>query len=173
MTTPVSFLISIFTFVLCLHFIQTADNYVTLLLDRYNDPGATFTTGKITISQLVPGFENVTAQPKLPVNKVLSVTSSDQHWQVLADKDQGIIGPDGQIIAVSSIVPLAPDGQLVAVLDSGFTFPQVSRDVSDVSCHYCHSNLLLTFPTGHLWSRAWSQLFGGGWSMAGSLHDIS
>jgi hypothetical protein len=46
----------------------------------------------------------------------------DQHWQALTDKDKGIIGPDGQVIQVSSIVPKAPKGQLVTVFDSGFTF---------------------------------------------------
>ena len=46
----------------------------------------------------------------------------DQHWQALTDKDKGIVGPDGQVIQVSSIVPKAPDGQLVTVFDSGFTF---------------------------------------------------
>ena len=46
----------------------------------------------------------------------------DQHWQALTDKNTGIIGPDGQVIQVSSIDPNAPDGQLVAVFDSGYTF---------------------------------------------------
>jgi len=71
----------------------------------------------------------------------------DQHWQILTDKDNGIIGPDGQPLKVDSIVPGCPDGQLVAVIDSGwvvrehmqfsignhhrFTFSQVPRDISD------------------------------------------
>jgi hypothetical protein len=43
----------------------------------------------------------------------------DQHWQIFTDKDDGIIGPDGQPLKVDSIVPGCPDGQLVAVIDSG------------------------------------------------------
>ncbi len=46
----------------------------------------------------------------------------DQHWQALTDKNIGIIGPDGQAIQISSIVPAAPGGELVAVFDSGYTF---------------------------------------------------
>ena len=42
-----------------------------------------------------------------------------QHWQALTDKDDGIIGPDGNAIQIPSIVPKAPDGQYVAVFDSG------------------------------------------------------
>ena len=44
---------------------------------------------------------------------------AQQHWQALTDKDDGIIGPDGQPIQVGSIVPKAPDGEYVAVFDSG------------------------------------------------------
>lgn len=44
----------------------------------------------------------------------------DQHWQALTDKNVGIIGPDGEPIAIKSIVPAAPSGQLVAVVDSGY-----------------------------------------------------
>lgn len=37
----------------------------------------------------------------------------------MTDKDNGIIGPDGQPLKVDSIVPGCPDDQLVAVIDSG------------------------------------------------------
>jgi len=59
------------------------------------------------------------------------LTDADQHFQVLSDKNKGIIGPDGNVINTHSIVPKAPSGQLVAVFDSGFTFSQVPRSVSD------------------------------------------
>lgn len=100
------------------------------MLNRNGDPGSQI-TGQFSISSIVPGFENIMNQPQLPVEKVYELTDKDQHWQVLTDKDVGIIGPDGQPIQYSSIVPKAPSGQLVAVLDSGFTLPQVPRSVSD------------------------------------------
>jgi hypothetical protein len=51
--------------------------------------------------------------------------------QIRTDANNGIIGPDGNPISAQSIVPQAPSGTLVAVIDSGFTFPQVPRSVSD------------------------------------------
>ncbi|KIJ62530.1 hypothetical protein HYDPIDRAFT_176370 [Hydnomerulius pinastri MD-312] len=109
---------------------SSSNDYITLMLNRKGDPGSQI-TGQFTISEVVPGFENITQQPQLAVEKVYEVTDEDQHWQILTDKNDGIIGPDGQPIQVSSIVPKAPDGQLVAVLDSGFTLPQVPRSMSD------------------------------------------
>lgn len=106
------------------------DNYITLLLDRKNDLSDPF-KGEMTIGELVPGFENITSMPRLDVETVTRLLKSDQHWQALTDKDKGIIGPDGQTIAFNSIVPRAPDGQMVAVVDSGFTFSQVPRDIAD------------------------------------------
>lgn len=107
----------------------TSANYISFLLDRKNDPGNTV-TGQLTISELVAGLENITSQTQIPVVKVPGLTDKDQHWQFYTDQD-GIIGPDGQVISVKSIVPKAPDRQLVAVIDSGFTLPQVPRSVSD------------------------------------------
>ncbi|GLB38616.1 putative peptidase A1 family protein [Lyophyllum shimeji] len=107
-----------------------SDSYITFLLDRKSDPGDAF-TGQLTIGEVAKGFENITSMPKLDVDTVNRLLSSDQHWQALTDKDMGIIGPDGNPIQVKSIVPSAPDGQFVAVFDSGFTFSQVPRDVSD------------------------------------------
>jgi len=109
---------------------KSSQNYITFLLNRQNDPGEAF-TGQLTISEVIPGFENVTSMPKLDVDKVNRLLQGDQHWQAFTDTGVGIIGPDGQPIVVDSIVPGAPSGQLVAVFDSGFTFSQVSRAVSD------------------------------------------
>ncbi|KAG5638675.1 hypothetical protein H0H81_011055 [Sphagnurus paluster] len=108
----------------------TDDSYITILLDRKGDPSKNF-TGQLTIGEVAPGFENITSMPKLDVDKVNRLLSSDQHWQAITDKNVGIIGPDGNPINVKSIVPNAPDGTFVAVFDSGFTFSQVPRDVSD------------------------------------------
>ncbi|KAG6866190.1 hypothetical protein C0991_007740 [Blastosporella zonata] len=108
----------------------SAEAYITLLLDRKNGPAQSF-TGQLTIAEPVPGFENITSMPVLDVDTVNKLLGSDQHWQAITDKDVGIIGPDGNPILVNSIVPSAPDGTYVAVFDSGFTFSQVPRDVSD------------------------------------------
>ncbi|KAH7885424.1 aspartic peptidase domain-containing protein [Phlebopus sp. FC_14] len=110
---------------------SNSDDYITLMLNRNGDPGDQQISGHFTISELVPGFDNITSMPQMPVEKVYKVTDEDQHWQLLTDKNIGVIGPDGQPIQTSSIVPKAPDGQLVAVLDSGFTLPQVPRSISD------------------------------------------
>jgi Eukaryotic aspartyl protease len=56
--------------------------------------------------------------------------SSDQHWAVVTDSN-GVIGPDGSIISQESIVRHVSGGKMVAVLDSGFTFSQVPRKMSD------------------------------------------
>ncbi|KAL4064161.1 aspartic peptidase domain-containing protein [Scleroderma yunnanense] len=109
---------------------SSADDYITLKLSRRGDPASNI-TGQFTISEIVPGYENITSMPQLPIEMVYKVTNEDQHWQVLTDKDVGVIGPDGQPIQISSIVPKAPSGRLVAVLDSGFTLPQVPRSMSD------------------------------------------
>lgn len=109
---------------------SSSNDYITMLLNRNGDPGSNM-TGQFTIAEVVPGFENILTMPHLSIEKVYKVTDQDQHWQILTDKNNGIIGPDGQAISYSSIVPKAPNGQIVAVLDSGFTLPQVPRTVSD------------------------------------------
>lgn len=56
--------------------------------------------------------------------------SSNQHWAVVTDAN-GVIGPDGSSISRESIVRHVSGGKMVAVLDSGFTFSQVPRKMSD------------------------------------------
>jgi len=102
-------------------------NYLTTLLGRSDDPTDLF-PGDITVGELIPGFENIAQMPKLPVAEVSIRDQGDQHWQILLDKD-GIIGPDGKVINITSIVDGGP--RLNAVLDTGFTLPQVPRQVSD------------------------------------------
>ena len=102
-------------------------NYLTTLLGRSDDPTDLY-PGNITIGEVVPGFENVTHMPKIPVAEVSVHEKDDQHWQILLDKD-GITGPDGKVINITSIV----DGgqRLNAVLDTGFSLTQVPRQLSD------------------------------------------
>jgi hypothetical protein len=60
---------------------KTSNNFLSFLLDRQSDPKDPF-TGQLTISEYVPGYENIASTPKLPVEKVLKVTDEDQHFQV-------------------------------------------------------------------------------------------
>ncbi|KAH8832319.1 aspartic peptidase A1 [Flagelloscypha sp. PMI_526] len=142
----------------------SSQNYMTLLLDRTNDTTTPF-TGQFTVSEPVAQFQAILNEPKLDVAEVYKFMEAEQHWQVLTDKDTGIIGPDGDVIASDSIVPKAPDGQLVAVFDSGFTFSQVSRDVADAiygrvkSAEYDTKNERWLLPCGQLLNLTFS--FGG------------
>lgn len=45
------------------------DNYISFLLDRKGVPNPPF-QGQITISELVPGFENVSSMPQIDIDKV-------------------------------------------------------------------------------------------------------
>ena len=107
---------------------KTTQNFVSLQLNRANDPTDTI-TGQITVSELVSGNESVTSQTKLWLKDAF-MDSSNQHWAVVTDKD-GVIGPDGNTISTESIVRHISGGKMVAVLDSGFTFSQVPRKMSD------------------------------------------
>ncbi|KAI0248605.1 acid protease [Lactifluus subvellereus] len=108
---------------------KTTQNFISLQLDRQNDPTDSI-TGQITVSEFISGYESVASQPKLSVKDVPFLDTSSQHWAVLTDKN-GVIGPDGNVISVESIVPHVRGGQLVAVLDSGFTLSQVPRKMAD------------------------------------------
>ncbi|KAF8635935.1 hypothetical protein AX15_000106 [Amanita polypyramis BW_CC] len=143
---------------------KQSTNYITFLLDRKFDPADTL-KGQLTISELIPGLEQIASVPKLDVDKVNRLLKGDQHWQALTDKNIGIIGPDGQPIQIKSIVPNAPSGELVAVFDSGFTFSQVPRSVSDAiygrvqGAQYDVQNQYWTVPCGQYLNISFN--FGG------------
>jgi len=140
------------------------DNYISFLLDRKSDPTDPF-SGQLTISEIVPGFDNITSMPKLDVDEINKLLEEDQHWQALTDADNGIIGPDGESIKVPSLVRQAPKGQFVAVFDSGFTFSQVPREVSDAiygrvkGAYYDVKNDWWTVPCGQYLNISFN--FGG------------
>ncbi|KAJ6504585.1 aspartic peptidase A1 [Mycena vitilis] len=151
---------------------KTTDNYITFMLDRKNDPGEAF-TGEFTIGEPVTGYENITSQTKLNVETVHKLLDDQQHWQALTDKDKTVIGPDGNVIDIDSIVPKAPDGQMVAVFDSGFTFSQVPRDMADAiygrvqGAVYDSTNEWWTVPCGQMINLTFN--FGG---MAFPIHPL-
>jgi hypothetical protein len=143
---------------------QTTQNFISFSLNRDSDPGNNI-TGQLTVSEIVPGYESISAMPQLPVELVDRLVDENQHWQILTDKNEGIIGPDGLPILVDTIVPEAPEGQLVAVIDSGFTFPQVPRAVSDAiygrvqGAVYNTQDQFWTLPCGQLLNISFK--FGG------------
>lgn len=98
-------------------------NYLTIYLGRSDDPINPF-PGDLTIGQPVQGFENVTSMPQLPVVNVND--GLGQHWQALVDAD-GIIGPDGQPVQVTSQVKNGDTNRLNTIFDSGFSLPQVPQ----------------------------------------------
>ncbi|KAF8585027.1 acid protease [Ramaria rubella] len=102
-------------------------NFITFLLSRAGDSAENI-QGQLTIGEVVPGFENVTSQPKVPVNALPGPAKVDQHWSGLLDT---IYGPDGQSIPLDSVVAGTAANKLVSIFDSGFTLPQVPRSVSD------------------------------------------
>ncbi|KAF5343209.1 hypothetical protein D9758_013441 [Tetrapyrgos nigripes] len=142
------------------------ENYITFFLNRNGDPSAPpLQTGQLTINEVLNQYQNISQMPKLDLETVHRLLKSEQHWQALTDKNNGIIGPDGNVINVDSIVPKAPDGQLVAVFDSGFTFSQVPRDVSDAiygrvqGAVYDSKNEWWTVPCGQMLNISFN--FGG------------
>ncbi|KAI9448438.1 acid protease [Lactarius indigo] len=105
-------------------------NYLTVLLNRPNDTAEKY-TGAMTIGEALPQYSNITNQPKVPVSALQSLIQ-DQHWSIILDSN-GIIGPDGKAVQVTSNATGAPThdaNQLVAILDTGFTLPQVPSEVA-------------------------------------------
>jgi hypothetical protein len=103
-------------------------NILTVLLSRSNDPTEQY-PGEITVSDILPGMQNISNQPKLTVKSVPSSRSGDQHWQVLLDPD-GIIGPDGQPMVLSTKVSgTTNSSSLTTIFDTGFTLNQVPKYV--------------------------------------------
>jgi len=106
-------------------------NFITVLLNRQNDTAEQY-TGEFTISEILPQFQNVSSQTKVPVTVLQSSNSGDQHFSLLLDPD-GVIGPDGNAIKITSNASYAPthnQQQLQVVLDTGFSLPQFPELVS-------------------------------------------
>ncbi|KAI0081265.1 acid protease [Panus rudis PR-1116 ss-1] len=102
-------------------------NYITIMLGRSDDPDDKY-PGDLTIGQTIDGYENITSQPKLEVFEVS--TGSGQHWQTLTDAN-GILGPDGQPLNLSSRVKGTAKNRLNTIFDTGFTISQVPKYVAD------------------------------------------
>ncbi|TDL23419.1 hypothetical protein BD410DRAFT_160062 [Rickenella mellea] len=114
---------------------MTAPNFLSILLDRAADDAAGTSdpldhAGQLTVGEIISGLEAINNQPKLPALKDTG-TGKPEHWQTTLDPD-GVIGPDGQPIAVLSAVPSNKNSSLLQIMfDTGFTFPQVPKEVAD------------------------------------------
>lgn len=112
---------------------MSTPNFLSVVLTRQEDnlPGGTAPqTGQLTIGTVIPTLEDITKQKKLPA---VVDQFGVQHWQTLLD-DNGIIGPDGNPISTNTSLSDPVQGsphQLHVMLDTGFTFPQVPREVAD------------------------------------------
>ena len=103
-------------------------NILTVLLGRSNDPADKY-PGDITVGEIIPGMENITTEPKVPVTVDPQSYSTDQHWQALLDAN-GIIGSDGKPIQIqTSVQGTQNPNQLTAMFDTGFSLPQVPQYV--------------------------------------------
>ncbi|KAH8798701.1 acid protease [Flagelloscypha sp. PMI_526] len=109
-------------------------NFVTFLLGRKKDPTDSF-DGNITVSTILPGYEKIVDQPKVPA--VTTVNQSGfKHWALLVD---AIKGPKGNNIRLKSSLKsdvtdqftVKPNGKLVAVTDNGFSFSQVPTYITE------------------------------------------
>ena len=110
----------------------TTPNILTLKLSRVLQDGAEvgFHTGQLTIGSVIPEYEAIVNTTKLPG---LVDEFKVQHWQTLLDAN-GIIGPDGRMINTTTTIEKPLNGtkeQLHVVFDSGYSFPQVPRNVAD------------------------------------------
>lgn len=93
-----------------------------------------FFSGKVTVGEVLDDYPDVLKEPQLPIMKVPESESDDQHLQILLDAD-GITGPDGELIPITSLVNQTVDKrQATVVLDCGFTLPQLPWWVFTVSC---------------------------------------
>ncbi|KAJ7367303.1 aspartic peptidase domain-containing protein [Mycena albidolilacea] len=110
-------------------------NFITFALGRLNDP-TDFFTGDFTVGEILTNFTDVSNQPKLPVTNVAISNQGNQHFQVLLDAN-GFIGPDGNAIPVTSEVSSTSNRkQATVVVDTGFSLPQVPRQVSVAKAIY-------------------------------------
>lgn len=103
-------------------------NFISVLLNRQNGTNTSY-TGEMTIGEVLPLFQNVSSQPKVPVTLLRSSLNASQHFSVLLDSD-GIIGPDGKAIKITSNASDAPSHdshQLHVMFDTGFTRPQLPK----------------------------------------------
>ncbi|KAJ7078651.1 aspartic peptidase domain-containing protein [Mycena epipterygia] len=126
-------------------------NYITILMGRLNDPTDVF-PGDLTVGELLPNYTAVANQPKLPVTDVSISNQANQHFQILLDAN-GLIGPDGSAISISSEVSSTSNKkQATVVIDSGFSLPQVPSSVAKaIYGQFSGAELVNDSAVGEVW----------------------
>jgi hypothetical protein len=95
--------------------------FIAILLQRSDDPEEPY-PGDLSVGEVLSDYQDIYNQPKHPVTTVS--LSGGQHWQTLLDVN-GIIGPNGKPISISTQVTGAKSQNATVVFDTGFTLPQV------------------------------------------------
>jgi len=113
---------------------RTTPQFISFLLSRdpieSPSPLAEQWPAQFTIGEVIPGLEDIKNSTKLPA---LIDQYGNQHWETLLDSN-GIIGPDGKRISTSTSIANPANGtkdQLHVVFDSGFSIPQLPKDIVD------------------------------------------
>ncbi|KAG1766173.1 aspartic peptidase domain-containing protein [Suillus occidentalis] len=107
---------------------DTISNFVTILLDRSDDPDEPY-PGDLAIGEVLTTYEDIHTQPQHPVTSVM--VPGNQHWMTLLDEN-GIIGPDGKPITIKTqVTNTSYPNNATVVFDTGFTFPQVPAYVAE------------------------------------------
>ncbi|KIY46720.1 acid protease, partial [Fistulina hepatica ATCC 64428] len=110
---------------------SSTPKFITVLLGRADDTSDPFTfQGDMTIGSLLDNYTEILTQPKLAVTAVPEYDTWNQHFQIHLD-DDGIVGPDGEVISMKSSVQSEKDKKkLTAVIDTGFSLSQISTSAA-------------------------------------------
>lgn len=89
----------------------STSNFITVLLGRDDDLDGV-TDGTFTVSEIIPGLENITSTPKL-----VREGPGAGRWTALLDS----LSVNGKDIPLNSSISGIPNGKSLASLDTGFT----------------------------------------------------
>ncbi|KZP25231.1 acid protease, partial [Athelia psychrophila] len=127
---------------------HSTPNFLTVLLGRSDDPYNKF-PGDLSIAEIVPGYENITNQPKLYVD---TAKDGNQHWTVTLDAN-GIFGPDGQAIPLFTQVATTQNKrEITAIFDTGYTLPQVPAGLAQAIYSQIEGAQLSNTSVGEAWT---------------------
>jgi hypothetical protein len=93
-----------------------------------NDPYNPY-PGELTVGEVLPGYEAVLAQPKLPMTR--RANPAGPHWETLLDVHGVSINGQNVSLPTSSANGTQGAAQLTAVFDTGDTFPLLPKVVVD------------------------------------------
>jgi hypothetical protein len=115
---------------------SSVPHILTFTLGRDNIASVDPPQGILTIGEIAPGMEAISAQPKL--NIVSEVNSVVGHvplpWAVLLDRDGVKVNGKTVTLPKSAIKNTTTPDQLLVIMDTGFSFPQVPKSVHSFPC---------------------------------------